>query len=77
MVTNHNGTWSKITPWVYETMSRTERIMESLRLRGLVTALDRYTTVNGRRLNYTQYTITDEGREAAGSPAVLPAKTRR
>src|SRR4051812_29933359 len=48
MVMDHRpGVWTPWIGWHYENRSRTERIMESLRLRGLVTAVDRFTTVNG------------------------------
>jgi hypothetical protein len=72
-----DGVWTPFCGWYYETRSRTERIMESLRLRGLVSELDRYTTQGGRKVRYTQYKITDAGREAAGDPNILPARRHR
>jgi hypothetical protein len=75
MAAHHGGEWSKVSPWVWETISRTERIMESLRLRDLVTAIERYTTDHrGRKIRYTQYKITDEGRKAAGPVDTLPSR---
>lgn len=73
MVTDQRpGVWTPWVGWHWETRSRTERIMESLRLRGMVTALDRYTTVNGQKIRYVQYKITEEGRKAAGRADTLP-----
>lgn len=68
------GVWTRWSGWRYENQSRTERIMESLRLRGLVTALERYTTVNGRKITYMQYTITDAGRKEARQSRIPPAR---
>jgi hypothetical protein len=71
------GTWFPGCGWHWETKSRTERIMESLRLRGMVTARERVTTDNGRKVRYTEYTITDEGRKHAGKPDVFRSPTKR
>lgn len=73
MVMDHRpGVWTPWIGWNYETRSRTERIMESLRLRGLVTAVDRFTTVNGQKIRYVEYRITDEGRKEAGPSDRVP-----
>lgn len=67
-----NGTWYPGCGWIWGTLSQTERIMKSLEKRGLVTSRERFTNQGGRKVTYREYTITDEGRKAAGDPAVLP-----
>jgi len=65
------GSWHYGSRWHWENRSRTERIMESLRLRGMVTARERFTMIGSRKEYYTEYTITDEGRKHAGKPGVF------
>lgn len=74
---DRTGVWYPGSGWYWTNISTTVRIMKSLERRGLVSARDRFTSQGGRKVRYIQYTITDEGRKQAGSPDVLPARTRR
>jgi hypothetical protein len=56
------GVWFPGCGWYFETKSRTMRIMESLRLKGLV------------EFTGSQYVITEAGRDAAGDPSTIPPR---
>lgn len=72
---DRTGVWYPGAGWYWKNTSTTIRIMDSLTKRGLVTK----TLMKARRTEYTypHYTITDEGREQAGPPDVLPARSGR
>ena len=56
----HSGSWYRGCGWLWDTWSRTERIMESLHRRGM---LDRVKTRLGRtHIERVLYSINDRGR---------------
>jgi len=59
---SHYGHWSRASGWVWTTANQTERILQSLEKRGLVTAEPGPATVFG---DGTIYRATDKGRETA------------
>lgn len=61
-VSDSDGVWHSACGWLWDTVSRTERIMESLHRRGLVERVNLLTATG--RLRRIEYRITDLGRQA-------------